>query len=111
MIRRKALQGSYDADVRDLLGGPLSSAAYRKYLRQFIRGLAQSTGEKAIKNRSLSGGEAEWRLIFFGLKIRDFEATFGSGEEEFDFGGFYGVLEGKEEEQMLLEIEEMLKKL
>jgi hypothetical protein len=105
------LQGSYDPDVKEMIAGSMKEQTYRKYLQLFLKQLARGNAETSLANCSLADAKSDWRLLYNGLKIVDVNATFGSGEQEFDFKGFYDVFERLEEEKMLMEIEGMMVRL
>lgn len=111
IIKKKALDGIYDTDIRELLSGPLKKDTYVKYLSLFMKQIARSVSSRALVESNLLGGKNDWRLLFFCLKITFPEETFGGSDSNFDFKQFYECFEVIEEEAMLLQIEKMLIRL
>ena len=89
LIKKKALEGEYSPEVRQLLGNPLTQELYCKYLGLFLREVARNASLRALQESNLFGGKQDWKVLYYGLKIVRPEQTFGDSQSDFDFKGFY----------------------
>ena len=89
MIKKQALDGAYDSDIRELLAGPLEESTYVKYLRLFLKEVARQASSRALVESNLLGGKTDWKLLYYGLKIARPVETFGDSDNDFDFKQFY----------------------
>lgn len=82
MIKKKALQGSYDADVKELISSStVKDLIYTKYLKSFLFTMAKKVIKEALFSKNLSVNKTDWKLLYFGLKILNIDATFGFGDK------------------------------
>ena len=80
MIKKKCLQGAYDADVKELISSSsIKHTIYCKYLKQFLFAMANNVILKTLSNKKLTDYKADWKLLYFGLKVMSIESTFGNG--------------------------------
>lgn len=49
MVKKKAIQGQYHNDVRELLTGTLKSSTYVKYLSAFLKEVAKAATCRALQ--------------------------------------------------------------
>ena len=80
MVKKKAIQGHYHNDVRELLTGTLKSSTYVKYLSAFLKEVAKAATCRALQEQNLVGGKEDWKVLYYGLKIVYPEETFGGSE-------------------------------
>ena len=78
IIKKKALEGTYDSDVRELLGGPIKQTIYIKYLGFFLKEVARSASSRALAESNLFGGKTDWKMLYYGLKVAFPEEIFGN---------------------------------
>ena len=55
-IKKSALEGIYELDVKELLGGSLKEEVYSKYLLKFLRPIARQAASRALVESNLLGG-------------------------------------------------------
>jgi hypothetical protein len=55
--------------------------------------MASSITLKALSTKNLADNKADWKLLYFGLKVVNIEKTFGNGDKEFDFKNFFDEYE------------------
>ena len=76
-----------------------------------MKNIARSTSSRALVEANLLGGKADWKLLYYCLKITHPDETFGEPDSNFDFKTFYESFENLDEEKMLMEVENLLIRL
>lgn len=102
LIKKKSLEGSYDMDIKELIGGAFKASTYVKYLKSFLFEIASRASLISLDKHCLDQSKIDWKLLYFGLCVVDVDSTFGKGQSQFDFKKFYDSFEDIDEEKMLL---------